>query len=199
MGSLKLCCIFLLDYSRYYPMTEMAFQQEIYPELDRKLRLTPFNGGAPEAHGLLTGLACRGITVQELQNKLWLFQLNSDQDLTLLQGLFELILRDLQSSTLTYHLLLPDDDTSPVIRTDEIANWCGGYVQGFCHDGEAALSNSNETTREILRDIMDMSGLYLQESSREEAEKSMTQIEEYLRVGVQLIYDEATGIDKSRT
>ena len=178
-------------------MTEMVFQQKIYLELDRKLRLTSFNGGAPEAHGLLTGLACRGVTVQELQNKLYLFRLNSDQDLILLQGLFELILRDLQSSTLTYHLLLPDDDTNPVIRTDEIANWCGGYMQGFCHDGDSAFSDSNETIHEMLRDIMDMGGLYLEEASQEEAEKSIMEIEEYLRVGVQLIYDEITGIDKS--
>ncbi len=178
-------------------MTAMAFQQKIYPELDRKLRLTPFNGGAPEAHGLLTGLACRGITVQNLQNKLYLFQFNSDQDSTLLQGLFELILRDLQSSSLTYRLLLPDDGTSPVIRTDEIANWCGGYMQGFLHDGDSAFSDSNGTIREILQDIMDMGGLYLEEASPEEAEKSITEIEEYLRVGVQLIYDEITGAAQS--
>ncbi len=175
----------------------MAFQQKIYLELDRKLRLTPFNGGAPEAHGLLTGLACRGVTVQDLQNKLYLFQLDSDQDSILLQGLFELILRDLQSSTLTYRLLLPDDDVSPVIKTDEIANWCGGYMQGFFHDGESAFSGSHETIREILQDIMNMGGLYLEEASREEAEKSIMEIEEYLRVGVQLIYDEITGAAQS--
>ncbi len=174
-------------------MTDLAFQQKIYLELDQKLRLTAFNGGAPEAHGLLSGLACRGITVQDLQNKLWLFQLNSDDpDSILLQGLFELILRDLQSSTLTYRILLPDDDSSPIIRTDEIANWCGGYMQGFLHDGDSAFSNSNETIREILEDIMDMGGLHLQQDSMEEAEKSIAQIEEYLRVGVQLIYDEIT-------
>ncbi len=171
-------------------MTVMAFQQQIYPELERKLKSTSFNGGAAEAHGLLSGLACRGITVQELQNKLYLFQIDRNQDSILLQGLFELILRDLQSSTLTYHILLPDDDTSPIIRTDEIANWCGGYMQGFLHDGESAFSDSNETVREILRDIMNMGGLYLEEASREEAEKSIAEIEEYLRVGVQLIYDE---------
>ena len=175
----------------------MSFQQKIYQELDQKLRSTAFNSGAPEAHGLLTGLACRGVSVQELQNKLYLFQLNSDQDLILLQGLFELILRDLQSSTLTYHLLLPGDDTSPVVRTDEIANWCGGYMQGFCHDGDTAFSDSNETIREMLQDIMNMGGLYLEETSMEEAEKAMMEIEEYLRVGVQLIYDGITGIDKS--
>ncbi len=182
----------LIDYSWYYPMTEMSFQQKIYPQLDHKLRTTPFNGGAPEAHGLLTGLACRGVTVQELRDKLYLFRLDSDQDFMLLQGLFEWILEGLQSSTLPYRLLLPDDHANPVMRVDEIANWCAGYTQGFFHDG-GAFPGSGESIDEMLRDIMDMGGLHLQQADREEAEKSITEIEEYLRIGVQLIYDEITG------
>ena len=177
-------------------MTEMSLQQKIYPELDRKLKATPFNGGAAEAHGLLSGLACRGVGARELHSKLYLFQLDNDQDSILLQGLFEWILRDLQSSALAYRLLLPDDDTGPVIRTDEIANWCGGYTQGFFHASDA-FPGDNETVHEMLRDIMDMGGLYLEKSDREEAEKSIMEIEEYLRVGVQLIYDEIVDIDES--
>lgn len=178
-------------------MIEMEFPQKIYHELDQKLKSTDFNSGVSEAHGLLVGLACRGVAFEELQNKLYLFQLSGNEDLILLQGLFELILRDLQSSTPTFDLLLPADDVSLVIRADEISNWCGGYMQGFCHDGDYIFTDSNDTTREMLRDIMDIGGLHIDEADREESEKALMEIEEYLRVGVQLIYDETTNSDKS--
>ena len=177
---------------------EKQFQRKIYQELNNKLKSTNFKSGASEAHGLLTGLACRGIKSEQLRNKLHLFQLDNDDDLGLLQGLFELILRDLQSTTPVFNLLLPED-TSLVEKADEIASWCAGYMQGICHDGDYIFSDSSEPVQEMLQDILDIGGLQIDVSSDDldEDERSVMEIEEYLRVGVQFIFDETVKPDQS--
>ena len=171
-----------------------GFSREIYEQLDRKLRESPWQSGASEAHGLLTGLACRGISDTQVQNKLYLFNSDDPSLATLVQGLFELVLRDLKSSTPAFDLLLPGEDEAPSRRSDELAGWCSGFVQGYLHDGEHALSEGSAETREIIRDIMDISsmehGLTGNPEEDSEAEKSLVEVEEYLRVAVQFVYDE---------
>ena len=173
---------------------QSGFPREIFDELDHKLRHSDWQGGAPEAHGLLTGLACRGITAPQLQNRLFLFNSDEASLRTLLQGLFELVLRDLGSTTPTFDLLLPDDGQPVAHRSDELAGWCSGFIQGYLHDGEQALSAGSAEAREIIRDIVDISGMVhgLSGDAEEdtEAERSLVEIEEYLRAGVQFVYDE---------
>jgi uncharacterized protein YgfB (UPF0149 family) len=170
------------------------FQKKIYLDLDEKLRASSWKSGASEAHGLLTGLASRGITSLEIQNKMHMFQLSPEDDSTLLEGLFELILRDLESTNPTFNLLLPEDDESLVSRADELANWTGGYIQGFCYDGESSISTASQDVQELIQDIMDISGMQMPigslEENSEDDERSLMEIEEYLKLGVQLIFDE---------
>ena len=177
------------------------FQRKIYSELDEKLKASSWKSGASEAHGLLTGLACRGITATEIRNRMHLFQFSEDEDTTLLEGLFELILRDLDSSAPTFDLLLGGDEEHIVVRVDEIASWCGGYVQGFCHDGDSAIMEQSAEVQEIIQDIMDICGMEVDLTNSvshdlEEEEKAFAEVEEYLRVGVQIIFDETTGFKK---
>ncbi len=174
------------------------FQRKIYAELNEKLKSSSWKSGAAEAHGLLTGLACRGITTTEIGNRMYLFQFSADEDTALLEGLFELILRELESSAPTFNLLLAGDEEHITARVDEIASWCGGFVQGFCHDGDSAISEQNAEAQEVIQDIMDICGMEvdLTDSAShhlEEEEKAFSEVEEYLRVGIQIIFDEASG------
>ena len=181
------------------------FQQKIYRELDEKLRSTGWKSGASEAHGLLTGLACRGVTSSQVTNRFYLFQVDEEEEIPVLQGLFELVSADLESSEPTFNLLLADGSSEITERIDEVANWCAGFLQGFCSDGSAVLKECSNEVQELIQDIMDISGMQAdqpsanEEKDAEEEERSLTEIEEYLRVGVQLIYDELVGISQSAT
>ena len=179
------------------------FQRNIYLDLDQKLRKSGWNSGASEAHGLLTGLACRGVTGTQVINKLYLLRVAEDEDSTMLQGLFEFISRDLESTEPTFDPLFPDQETSIARRSDETANWCSGFIQGFCHDGSAAMNQGSTEVQELLQDVMNIGGMQAgtmqpdDSTDNGEEERALTEIEEYLRVGIQLIYDETVGFTRT--
>ncbi len=175
------------------------FQHRIYQSLDEKLRASSWKSGASEAHGLLTGLACRGVTSEQLASKLYLLQIESDADASeypgLLEGLFELIIRDLNSSQPVFDVLIPHEREPIITRVDELASWGGGFIQGFCNDGDSAISDLSLEAQELIHDIIDISGMQLDQPNPEsdDQDKALTEVEEFLRVGIQLIYDEAVA------
>ena len=183
------------------------FQAEIYRDLDRRLKASRWNSGASEAHGLLSALACLGIPGEQLRAKAWLFQLSEKTDLDLLEGLYGLILRDLQSDGFEFNLLLPDgaclDGTcSDAQSIESLADWCGGFVQGFLHDDAERLDGVPDPVRESVNDIMEISRMEVEArvdagvdtgvdaGAGEETEKQLVEIEEYLRVAIQVIFEE---------
>jgi uncharacterized protein YgfB (UPF0149 family) len=173
-------------------------QRKLYQDLDQKLKSSEWNSGASEAHGLLTGLACRGVGSREIGNKMYLFQISGAEEIGMLEGMFEMIVRDLESPQFVFNILIPGDDVSTMQIAEEISNWCEGYLQGFFHDGDSLLGESSDSVQELVKDITDIGGLNLDtvdESST--GESSLVEIEEYLRVGVQLIYDELVQLTDS--
>ena len=179
------------------------FQVAIYRDLDRRLKASRWNSGASEAHGLLSALACLGIPGEQLRTKAWLFQLSEKTDLDLLEGLYGLILRDLQSDGFEFSPLLPDgaclDGTcSDAQSIESLADWCGGFVQGFLHDDAARLDGVPDAVRESVNDIMEISRVEVQArveadadaDAFDETERQLVEIEEYLRVAIQVIFEE---------
>jgi len=170
----------------------LRLQAEIYQELDRKLRLSRFGGGASEAHGLLSALACRGIVGERLRAKAYLLQLAEPADLNLIEGLHEMIVRDLHADGFRFNLLLPGDQASAAHQTAALADWCGGFLQGFLHDhhSQAQLAALPATVREAIDDIIAISRADAPPPPGEALERQLLEIEEYLRVATQLIYEE---------
>lgn len=168
------------------------FQAEIYRHLDRRLKASRWNGGASEAHGLLSALACLGIPGDRLRTKAWLFQLSEKTDLDLLEGLYDLILRDLQSDGFEFSPLLPDGDCGGAQSIESLADWCDGFVQGFLHDGADRLDGVPGAVRESVNDIMEISRVDVEvdASAGEETERQLAEIEEYLRVAIRVIFEE---------
>ncbi len=166
------------------------FQAEIYQPLDRKLRDSNWNSGATEAHGLLSGLACRGIRSDQLRTKAWLLQLSDTPDLDLIQGMYDLLLRALQTDGFEFTLLLPDEDGGDAHRLELLSEWCHGFLQGFVHDGEDQLASVAGPVREALDDILAISQIALDAQPDADTERRLFEIEEYLRVAVQVIFEE---------
>ena len=175
---------------------------ELYSGLDEKLRAMGWDSGVPEAHGLLTGLACRGFSAQHIGNKMYMFELDSGQDSASLQALYELVQQDLESDALVFDLMLPNDDESAFRRADEIANWCSGFAQGFCHDGDMSVLQKTGPVKEMFDDIMSIARIQADlsddEAGRHREDRALTEIEQYLRVGIQLIYEEMVATPSSR-
>lgn len=168
------------------------FQQKIYQDLNEKLKSMAWNGGASEAHGLLTGLACRGTRYDELKDILHLFQTKNVEHISLLEGMYELVVRDLESEDPTFNLLLPSENVTNKNLAFELIDWCEGFFQGYCHDGDSALKKTSDDCREMVEDIIEIGKIDVASIDNESNtdERSLVEIEEYLRMGVQMIYDE---------
>ena len=85
---------------------------------------------------------------------------------------------------------LPTTISAIAERIESVADWCDGFVQGFFHDdwGGAGV---NERPHESIADIMEISRLTPQTDTDADAtDRQLSEIEEYLRVAVQTLFDE---------
>lgn len=158
--------------------------------IERQLQHSAWNAGAAEAHGMLCALACRGVRAEDVHAKAWLLRLSAEQELELLGAMMEKILSELQSDGFCFALLLPDAQSGWARRVESISAWCAGFVQGFFHD-DAGAEEFPHAVREPLEDIMKICRIDIGAPSKARGgERKLVEIEEHLRVGVQLIFDE---------
>lgn len=171
-------------------MSRHEFQNQIFLDLDSKLRSTPWNSGASEAHGLLCGLACAGVTTDTIRTRAYLFQLDEREHIDIIEGMFGLVERDLLDQAFGFELMLPPEDASQLERGEGLSSWCQGFLQGICHDNADVMTSSSPSVNEALEDILNIGHIELDPDQPEANERSLSELEEFLRVAVQLIYDE---------
>lgn len=170
--------------------SKQSFEDSIFIELEQKLRNTPWNNGASEAHGLLCALACLGVTDDTIRSHAFLLQLQQDADIDLIDGLFCLACRDLSSETFHFNLLLPGQQVSQIQRAEALSSWCQGFLQGFCYDNADALNDPDTTVSETLHDIMTIGHIELEPDKPEHNERALSELQQFLRVAVQLLFDQ---------
>ena len=101
----------------------------------------------------------------------------------------------LEAGDMRFNLLLPPDDESLQLRTAALADWCHGFMHGLVEAGGGdvgpqsdALENS--IAAEILDDFSEITKAGAGEQAGDEAEQAFVELVEYVRVSVQIIYDE---------
>ncbi len=151
--------------------------------------------GAAECHGLLCGMLCG---VEEQAPQRWLEEVLGPGERVqkardecrgeLLRVLTDTV-RTLCSGRCNFVPLLPDDSTGLGLRSEALANWCSGFLYGI-GSVEARLS---EDALEVLSDFSEVTRLRSDAKESEAAEADYSEIVEYMRVGVMLIFDELQG------
>ena len=150
---------------------------------------------AAEAHGYLCGALCvrRDFSLAE-----WLEEILPDGS-TADHGRFE-SLRETSDATLSgtemdFQPLLPDDEEPLAARGEALGAWCQGFLYGFGAAGTANRSVLPESVSEFLADLARISQAGDVGSEAEEAEEAAyAELVEFLRVGVQLVYDELAAL-----
>ncbi len=145
--------------------------------------------GASEAHGVLTGLACAGT----FDDASALAALGANENDAELIDALELARRHLTDTLAEAELglepLLPDEEQPTVQRSRALTEWCHGFVAGFYfHDRDRDVGDYPEVVGEALTDIGDLA-----EASGTVSESDLEELVEYLRVAVQLIYEEVAN------
>jgi uncharacterized protein YgfB (UPF0149 family) len=93
-------------------------------------------------------------------------------------------------------LLLPEDIVVDSARVGAVRDWCQGFLYGFGLGGERVEGQLSEQSRELLRDITEITRLDVDHvENDEEHQSALIEIEEYLRVGVMLMRDELGGVE----
>ena len=154
--------------------------------------------GAAECHGLLCGLICVSPDARA-EDWLQLLEENSGDsqvsfstgDRQQLTALFRHTEQQLQADDFSLQLLLPDDDEPLQQRTLALVDWCQGFLYG-AGNGQISLDDdTSDDIREILADFSEISrASYEGQDDNDEDEAAYTELVEYIRGAVMLIFTE---------
>lgn len=154
--------------------------------------------GAAECHGLLCGLLC-GVDEQAPQR--WLEEVlgpegrilraRDDCRNELLRMLTDTV-RTLCSGQCNFVPLLPGDDAGLGVRSEALADWCSGFLYGIGSAGDVQARLSKDAL-EVLSDFSEVTRLTADAEESEASEADYSEIVEYMRVGVMLIFEELRG------
>jgi hypothetical protein len=169
------------------------------------LNLAGASWEAAEAHGAFCGRACLGGAnairawvggvLEQATGGDVLHQKRTGK----LESLAANTLLSLEAGELGFRLLLPDDNEPLSTRTAALADWCHGFMQGLVVAGGADQGPQGDALEsavisEILGDFTEITKAGASYESGEEGEQAFTELVEYVRVSVQLVYDETVGI-----
>ena len=171
-----------------------------HDELDAALKRCGASWDAGQVHGLL----CSRLAVLGADAGIgWLDQVleGSDPDTVLrrecesmLDALYTYTHRQLAERQSDFEPLLPDHSDSTNIRADAIARWCEGFLHGLVSGSPDDILKerlANEPLSDIIKDMLQISRATVDEETDDETnESAYAELVEYLRVAVQLTYEE---------
>lgn len=175
-----------------------------FDAIDEGLCRAEASTDAAEAHGSLCGLVCGLGTGGQ---SAWLAETLADvqasepvtrQASALLEALATSTRAALEGAEMTFQPLLPADSEPLVQRVDCLAQFCQGFNHGLfvaarIGGAEAELGSGN--TAEIVRDFGEMAQVSVgDEEADPDGEAAYAELVEYVRVSVQLVYEELSEV-----
>lgn len=164
-----------------------------YVELQRVLGDAHALTEAAEAHGTLAGALCAA-TAYVLED--WLGEIlpsgRADKVITeTFRALYDTTARELRGAEMSFQVLLPEDDRPIVERAEALGQWCQGFLYGL---GTSRIEDVNRLpgdAGEIVRDLGEITRIGVDAAdSVESNEAAYADLVEFVRVGVQLLFEE---------
>jgi uncharacterized protein YgfB (UPF0149 family) len=164
---------------------------EWFPVLARALESAGSPLSAAEFHGGLCGVLCVG--GPEAVGA-WLGRCTAELE-EISARLESASWAALTGDEMAFSPLLPNDATALPVRVRALASWCAGFVSGLGQGGagfEGALGESDEVA-EIVGDLIEIGKASLDVEAAgddESAEAAYAEVAEFVRVGVQIVFEE---------
>ena len=169
----------------------------IYDEMEAALNAVDSTTSAAECHGILCGLICVQDRAPENIWKKLILPTPDDQSqqainaCQLLQSIYTNTAGELCDHGFTLTLLLPDDDHPLDKRVGALGQWCQGFLLGMTEGGLQTFKTLPTDTTELMHDFVKVARLADSAPDGDnENETDFFEIEEYVRLGIQLIYQE---------
>jgi uncharacterized protein YgfB (UPF0149 family) len=163
-----------------------------FNDLQRVLIQTHALTDAAEAHGTLVGSLCS--TPCSLVD--WLADILPEgkadpASAASLREIFDATAGGLREGMLQFRPLLPDDEEPLDERTAALGEWCQGFLYGLGAGVRPDPDTLQGEAAEILRDLTEIThvGVDPQDGS-ETNEQAFAELVEFVRVGVQLLYEQ---------
>ena len=171
-----------------------------FDELANHLLEQGLDASPSTLHGCLSGLLAAGAPAEA---EAGLALLGQALDLNLYGELAGQVLQlylvtgaAMEDEEFDFHPLLPDDEVEIEARTDELANWCKGFLAGFAQVNQNQVGQDSS---EILRDIAGIAEASVDEDTEEdESEGSYIEIVEYVRFATLNIYMESRSGEQGK-
>jgi len=173
--------------------------QPDYSDVQQLLQRQHSLADAAEAHGTLAGCLC-GAAGYRFED--WVHEILPEGG-----GAAAATLREIYGATagallqpdMEFELLLPPDAQPLAERTQALAQWCQGFLYGL---GAGRISGASELpgeVGEIVRDFIEISRAAVDEEQGEESnEAAYAELVEFVRVGVQLLFEELAGARRAQ-
>ena len=175
-----------------------------YFELEDALDKADADYKASEAQAIACGMLVVNIAADKIT---WIQLLFGEIDpdnkaqiaaIKLSGDLFEQSKLQLQDANLGFELLLPSEEESLISRVSALQEWCSGFLLGIGIAGVNDYKKLPEDSRELIADFTEIgtSGEFNLENENE-SEEALSEIGEYIRMGVLLINEELQPIKQS--
>jgi yecA family protein len=166
-----------------------------YQEIEQCLCGDP--AAAAESHGTLCGLLC---TASDDLPESWIHNTLAEgvdegaefdpTAIATLGDLYEETRTSLAGDAMAFRPFLPGEDVDIGLRAEAVGRWCQGFLYGMAVRGLKEMTDLPDEVREILEDFSEISrAIHESGDEDEQAEFALFELVEYVRVGVQLIFD----------
>jgi uncharacterized protein YgfB (UPF0149 family) len=164
-----------------------------YPHIQELLTQEHALAEAAEAHGTLVGCLC-GAAGYKFED--WLREILPEgraepQASETLRDVYAATLDALEQPDMGFEPLLPSDAQAIDTRTTALAEWCQGFLYGLGAGNIPDASRLPGEVGEIVRDFAEITRAGVDGAESEESnESAYAELVEFVRVGVQLLYEE---------
>jgi yecA family protein len=167
-----------------------------YQQIQQLLAQERSLADAAEAHGTLAGCLC-GASDYRFED--WLREILPEGRAgaaasATLQELYTATATALLQPDMEFELLLPEDEEPIDVRTAALAQWCQGFLYGLGTGSIPDASKLPGDVGEVVRDFVEITRAGVDGDQDPEAnESAYAELVEFVRVGVQLLFEELGG------
>jgi uncharacterized protein YgfB (UPF0149 family) len=173
-------------------MHNCAMATPNFDEIEHQLGAARALADLPEAHGTLAGALC-GSNAWALTD--WLREVFTEGQAgaaeSSMASVYEWTRYALDQGGLEFQLLLPDDESAVADRAQALGEWCQGFLYGLGSNPLPQPEHLSTEAAEIIHDLTAITQVGIDtEASVEDNEQAYTELVEFVRVGVQLLFEE---------
>ncbi len=165
-----------------------------YAEIQQVLHEEHSLSEPAEAHGTLAGSLCTAVTYRFED---WLSEIlpagyaQAPATTATLQEVYAQTAQALVGVDAAFDLLLPEEEQPIDARTAALAQWCQGFLYGLGSRAIQDVSRLTGDAGEVVRDLSEITRAAVDDADDAESnESAFTELVEFVRVGVQLVFAE---------